>query len=864
MKHLKLLILFSVFVLCLVASSADAIEAGVNPDIYNNTGQEATDFHVKGRLKSGWPGLNWADPPTLVYHIDDVFQDFSYSISPDSSSPGQNEYVFTADWKNPFDGVPIPPGGQIHIGLMLDLYCNNLIIELEGWWTYRDEEIGKVLIPGFMVLDTGLDPQDPDGNREVPQLVQILNQSGMEPGFEIPRVMAMDVAVVKEWMIQEFFGGEIANLFELLNERQQGQLELMGIQWRGVPEEIIPEDGLDFTVDSFFDVFFDIEIPSPDGSGETEPLVTDFQPGDILIDRVGIITPDRPNWSWSWHLHKSHGLDFGDAPEDLSVGYPTTLSLNGARHIIQGPWFGDRSDRPDHDFDGQPEPLALGDDLDIFDWWESNDDEDGITIPPLTPGAIDTILVEVSNGGGWVEGWIDFNQDSQWSAAELVVSAYLPVGVNPVLISVPATAVPGQTFARFRIIARTPNSLGGIGSPVGLARSGEVEDHEVKIIEGHEELDFGDAPDSLAGALGYPTYLANNGARHLPGGPWLGADDDMPDYESDGQPTVLADGDDILDGNDDEDGVSIPLLIAGQAATISFTVNGGGGIVEGWIDFNQNMIWEASELVVSAYYFDGPKTKSIIVPSIAGLGQTYARFRISVNGSAGSPVGEAADGEVEDLIVDIEEPQPEIDWGDAPDSVDAPGYPTLLSNNGANHIIGGPWLGPDDDKPDPDPDGQPTPPADGDDVDGNDDEDGVNIPILIGGKPEKIIFQVNGGGGYVTGWIDYDQSMSWELSELVVNGSYGDGIHSVVVNVPCDAAYGKTYARFRIVNSDVLPITPTPEGPAPNGEVEDYVLEIKDPCHWPPNADINGDGQVDLVDFSIMASQWLNGVGASS
>ena len=852
MKHLKLLILSVVLALCMVSSSADAILAGVNPDIRNDTGVIANDFHIEGKIKSGWPYMEWADPPVLVHHVDGIYPEFTYSIVPDSSSLWENEYTFTAHWK----GADIFPGEVIHIGLVFDLYCNNLIIDLEGWWTRDGERIsgglhnGSVLIPGFDVRDTGIDPGNPDGGDILPRMIQIRNDSDVQvPGV----VTGMDVAVVKEWMIAEYFQGNPNLLFDMLNNEMQGALP-REIKWRAVPLEIIPQE---FHVDSFFDVFFDIEIPDPDGTGEMMPLVPDFQQGDFLIDRVGVEYPGNDgvsSWRWTWHMHQSHRLDFGDAPViDEPVGYPTLLVQNGARHIIQGPWFGDRTDRPDPEWDGQPESQALGDDN-----WDGNDDEDGIMIPPLTPGMGAVITIEVSNGGGMVAGWIDWNQDRQWSAAEQVVNMYLPTGVHPVPISVPAGIAIGQTFGRFRIVAATATGVGTV-SPVGLARSGEVEDHIIKIVEPQPELDFGDAPDVGPTAAGYPTLLASNGARHYPGGPWLGPDDDNPDVELDGQPNAAATGDDI-DGNDDEDGVVIPLLIAGQTAVVKFTVSGGGGIVEGWIDFNQNMMWEASEQVVGGSFSDGNHSVNIGVPASSVPGQSYARFRITANG-IGSPEGEAVDGEVEDHRVDIEEPQPEYDWGDAPDNADGvAGYPTLMVNNGANHMIGGPWLGPDDDKPDVDADGQPTNSADGDDGDGNDDEDGVSIPILAASKAATIKFVVNGGGGYVTGWIDYDQSMSWELSELVVNGSYGDGVHTVTIDVPCDAAYGKTYARFRIVNTDILPITPTPEGPAPNGEVEDYILEIKDPCYWPLDADIDGDGKVDLVDFSIMSTQWLRGV----
>ncbi|MEL6894962.1 MAG: Ig-like domain-containing protein, partial [Planctomycetota bacterium] len=56
-------------------------------------------------------------------------------------------------------------------------------------------------------------------------------------------------------------------------------------------------------------------------------------------------------------------------------------------------------------------------------------------------------------------------------------------------------------------------------------------------------LDFGDAPDPVNGLPGqYPTLAANDGARHVIGGPRLG---NLVDAEPEGQPTQTSDGDDL-------------------------------------------------------------------------------------------------------------------------------------------------------------------------------------------------------------------------------------------------------------------------------------------------------------------------------
>jgi hypothetical protein len=170
-------------------------------------------------------------------------------------------------------------------------------------------------------------------------------------------------------------------------------------------------------------------------------------------------------------------MDWGDAPQVAgAVGYPTTSAINGARHVIRGPWLGDANDNPDAELDGQPHPRALGDDLSPI----MMDDEDGVVIPPLVPGQTTYATFEVSTSASgvapaYVDGWIDFNGNRQWEAAEQFVSGQFGPGVHTVPVTPPAMAVgtAASTFARVRI-----NSRGPLG-PTGQAFDGEVEDHEV-------------------------------------------------------------------------------------------------------------------------------------------------------------------------------------------------------------------------------------------------------------------------------------------------------------------------------------------------------------------------------------------------
>ena len=227
-----------------------------------------------------------------------------------------------------------------------------------------------------------------------------------------------------------------------------------------------------------------------------------------------------------------------------------------------------------------------------------------------------------------------------------------------------------------------------------------------------------------------------------------------------------------------------------------------------------------------------------------------------VAGAGGSaPAAGYEFGETEDYYFVPKQVVPvEYDFGDAPTGDFLPGYPTLLVHDGARHVIRGPWLGNDDDKPDAEPDGQPDPDALGDDHDilygpANDDEDGVEIPPLIQGQTANIILDVGGGGGSVQGWIDFNADGIWQISERVYNGALPNGAHTIPVSVPADAAIGQTFARFRISSAGGL----GPAGEAADGEVEDYLVEIKAPppdIEWPQWPDLTRNGINIRVDTS--------------
>ena len=158
-------------------------------------------------------------------------------------------------------------------------------------------------------------------------------------------------------------------------------------------------------------------------------------------------------------------------------------------------------------------------------------------------------------------------------------------------------------------------------------------------------LDFGDAPAD------YPTLLADDGARHnLQGGLTLGAAIDL---ELDALTSVDASG----DGADDDGIVFLSNGISRSDAFSSIEVEvSGDGFLQGWIDFNRDGAWDASEQIITdALLTAGTHTIQFAVPQGVDafvVGETFARFRFSTQ--AGLDVtGSAPDGEVEDYRIDL-------------------------------------------------------------------------------------------------------------------------------------------------------------------------------------------------------------------
>jgi PKD repeat protein len=162
-------------------------------------------------------------------------------------------------------------------------------------------------------------------------------------------------------------------------------------------------------------------------------------------------------------------VDFGDAPDMPPVGYnyPTLVASNGARHvkylnIRMGALI-------DAETNGQPNTPALGDDM------ATSDDEDGVVFVGKMYVGLPANVQVTASVPGFLNAWMDYNKDGDWAdgGEKIFTNQPLVAGVNNLSFLIPATALQGKIYSRFRF-----NTIGGLNY-FGLATNGEVEDYQV-------------------------------------------------------------------------------------------------------------------------------------------------------------------------------------------------------------------------------------------------------------------------------------------------------------------------------------------------------------------------------------------------
>ena len=181
-----------------------------------------------------------------------------------------------------------------------------------------------------------------------------------------------------------------------------------------------------------------------------------------------------------------------------------------------------------------------------------------------------------------------------------------------------------------------------------------------------------------------------------------------------------------------------------------------------------------------------------------------------------------------------------LDYGDAADPI----YATKKASNGPRHtVVSGFSIGP-----------TVTSDADARVVD-LDSDDGVTVLSLTASFGGSIIVNVQGISiarpAYVNAWLDTNGNGLFESSEKIpVSGRIGEGNNAITIPrglIPGSANTSTQVAlRVRMSSQEVL----GPTGAAPDGEVEDYYVNInRNPYTNPSNRlDVNGDGGVSPLD----------------
>ncbi|MBK8968294.1 MAG: HYR domain-containing protein [Lewinellaceae bacterium] len=524
-------------------------------------------------------------------------------------------------------------------------------------------------------------------------------------------------------------------------------------------------------------------------------------------------------------------FDFGDLADNDALGsYPTnTLDGGGegvgpSHKIIAGLKMGGTIDS---ETDGQPNANATGDGA----------DEDGIVSFPLfaagQPAVVDVYVMNMTGDQAVLYGFFDWNKDGDFDDANESTKLTVPDGTNnfvPLNVNVPADVVVNMPLgARFRL-STDPVAP---STAEGPAPDGEVEDYQIVVVA----IDYGDLPDNDQPGS-YPTNTTDGGEGPGAGhvvvpGIKIG---NRVDGEPNGQPSATANGDDANGTPDDEDGVVLPMLIEGALVNVPVSVMNMRDLdakLTIFIDWNGNGSFEPGEMYFTTV---SSGTNGIVnVPVQVPVGPQLntdlgIRVRLSTDAQASmSPTGLAPDGEVEDYFGQVMA----FDWGDLPDLNNGIGYATNSNNNGegfgpSHKIVDGLKLGA---SVDGELDGQASANADGDDTNADDENGIAAFPTFLAGEATTInvnVMNMTGDQAVLFGFIDWNKDGDFEDPNEKVSVNVPDGTNGVMplnVTVPENAVRNMPLgARFRLSTDDVA--AGTPEGPAPDGEVEDYLVEV--------------------------------------
>ncbi|NML69133.1 hypothetical protein HHL23_04925 [Chryseobacterium sp. RP-3-3] len=540
-------------------------------------------------------------------------------------------------------------------------------------------------------------------------------------------------------------------------------------------------------------------------------------------------------------------------------------------------------------------------------------DEDGIdpTAVSITPSTLFTLPVNVTNISGAAStlySWLDINKNGVLEAGE-VATAAVSTGTNGTAVNLSWTSaqtanISGtEVYLRLRLAgtALADNAAtaayderafadglntGIYGTAPGI---GEIEDYRISVNPGY---DFGDVHvsyDQPAGVL-IP-------ARQIPGITLrIGAT--TPDVEYNVQ-SVATDADNNGTNGDglDEDGINPALYPVTPTSVFTLPVNvtntsGVGRTLYGWLDINNNGIFEAGEVATVLVANNATTVNLAWTAAVTGKiasSYVYLRLRFTNAGLSDSGATTGYDerafadglitgvygtapgiGEIEDYRLAV---NAVFDFGDAPESFEINNsidvvparhipastlylgsiYDTESSNNavaaGANNS--------------------------GINGDGA-DEDGISgtLPQLNSTTTSYSVnvnvYKTIAGTATLHGWIDMDGDGRFSASEytsVAVTGTTGAQTAVLTWSAPFyfDTGAATSYMRLRFTTAtltdnattDLIDERSIGDGlnigvygtTYANGEIEDYPVPLPAPVIIDPNLDSDGDGVRDILDL---------------
>ena len=299
---------------------------------------------------------------------------------------------------------------------------------------------------------------------------------------------------------------------------------------------------------------------------------------------------------------------------------------------------------------------------------------------------------------------------------------------------------------------------------------------------------------------------------------------------------IAQDNGGTANGGVDQSATTITLAINGVNDAPSFTASNppvvapgsGAQVVPNFASFVAGVSNESSQSALE-YFVTGVSDPSAFtsLPSISSNGDlsyTLApdafgifQFDVSVQDDGGTASGGQDTSATQTFQLISEDTSVPRDFGDAP-----PGYPVLLQDNGARHGISTLFLG---SGVTAELDGSTSTLATGD------EDDGVTLltsPVTSDTFSTTSQLQVTASeSGLLNIWIDFNQDGDWDDpgEQVATDVPVVAGQQFVNYSVPAGAIPGVTVGRFRISTQAGL----APTGPAIDGEVEDHLIEVRDP-----------------------------------